>query len=64
MSSEMREWCRVEMRKINNSDDLTLLEFCYSLESGEEIKEYLTMYLGSAPAVQRLASEFITRKNF
>ena len=64
MSSEMKAWCKGEMRKLTNSDDLTLLEFCYSLQSDGEIKEYLSMYLGGSPSVNSFASEFITRKNF
>ena len=64
MSSEMKAWCRTEMRKITGSDDLTLLEFCYSLESDEEIREYLQMYLGSSAQVNTFAADFTLRKAF
>jgi len=30
-----REWCRAEMRALNNSDDMTLVDFLVSLPSGE-----------------------------
>ena len=64
MSSEMKAWCKQELKRIVGSDDLTLLEFCYSLESDAEVKEYLTMYLGNNALVGAFASEFIVRKGF
>ena len=64
MSSEMRAWCKAEMKKITGSDDLSLVEFCYSLESDAEIKEYLKMYLGSSEQVSAFAADFTLRKDF
>lgn len=52
MSQEMAEWCSSSIKRINGSDDITLLQFCMSLESGVEIREYLAAYLGSTPQVK------------
>ena len=60
----MKAWCVGEMKKLTGSEDLTLLEFCYSLESDSEIQEYLKMYLGNSPRVSSFASDFTLRKNF
>lgn len=53
MSREMSEWCSAQLRKITGSaDDLSaLMDFCVSLESASEIREYLSQYLGSSPQV-------------
>lgn len=63
MSGDMADWCSVQLKKINNSDDLTLVEFCMSLGSAVEIREYLAAYLGSTPQVSQFATEFIKRKD-
>ena len=51
MSVDMAEWCAQQLRKLNNSDDLTLVQFCMSLDSPVEVREYLADYLGSTPQV-------------
>lgn len=51
MSKEMTEWCTSQLKKLNGSQDLTLLEFCMTLKSSVEIREYLSDYLGSTPQV-------------
>ena len=51
MSKEFADWCGVQLKKLNGSDDITLMEFCMSLNSGVEVREYLSQYLGSSPAV-------------
>lgn len=51
MSREMAEWCASNLKKINGSDDITLMQFCMSLNSAIEIREYLAEYLGSSPQV-------------
>ena len=51
MSKDMADWCAGQMRKLNNTDDITLLQFCMSLESAVEVRQYLSEYLGSTPAV-------------
>jgi len=61
MSPDMRKWVRTQLPHLNASMDL--IEFCYSLESASEIREYLRDYLGSTPEVSSFASEFIARKS-
>lgn len=55
-------WCAAEIKKLNGSDDLTLIQFCYTLDSAVEIREYFAEYLGSTPQVSQFATEFIRRK--
>ena len=50
------------MQKINGSDDLTLVQFCLTLTDSDEIRQYLTAYLGSTPQVNNFATEFIKKK--
>jgi hypothetical protein len=52
MSKEMADWCTIQLRRINGSDDITLMHFCMSLNSGAEIRETLSSYLGSTPQVR------------
>lgn len=63
MTPELESWCKQQMKKLNGSDDLTLVAFCMTLNDSVEIKQYLTAYLGSTPQVNNFASEFINRKN-
>lgn len=51
MSKEMSDWCSAQLKKINGSNDLTLMEFCMSLKSPVDIREYFAQYLGSSPQV-------------
>ena len=51
MNSEMAEWCTQQLRRLANNDDLTLVQFCLTLESPVEVREYLAAYLGSTPQV-------------
>eukprot|EP01038_Epipyxis_sp_PR26KG_P004893 gene4893-6852_t len=64
MSKEMAEWCIAQLRKINNNDstDLTLMQFCMSLDSAVEVREYLSQYLGSSVQVTNFATDFIKFK--
>jgi hypothetical protein len=50
------------LKRINGSDDITLMLFCMSLQSPGEIREYLSEYLGSSPLVTTFASDFIQYK--
>eukprot|EP00557_Chaetoceros_sp_GSL56_P004917 CAMPEP_0176492920 /NCGR_PEP_ID=MMETSP0200_2-20121128/9277_1 /TAXON_ID=947934 /ORGANISM="Chaetoceros sp., Strain GSL56" /LENGTH=1074 /DNA_ID=CAMNT_0017890557 /DNA_START=216 /DNA_END=3440 /DNA_ORIENTATION=- len=63
MTPELESWCKQQMKKLNGSDDLTLVAFCMTLNDSVEIKQYLTAYLGSTPQVNNFASEFINRKH-
>ena len=62
MSPSLEKWCKEQMQKINKTDDLTLVSFCMTLTDPEEIRQYLTTYLGSTPQVSSFATEFINRK--
>jgi len=62
MTAQLEIWCKEQMRKLNGSDDLTLVAFCMTLTDPDEIRQYLTAYLGSSPQVNNFASEFINRK--
>jgi hypothetical protein len=50
-----REWCAQQMRALSGSDDVTLCEFLLTVEANSEVAEYITMYLGSSPAVSALS---------
>ncbi|KAJ0393726.1 hypothetical protein P43SY_004927 [Pythium insidiosum] len=52
----------LNLKAINGSEDLTLVEYCATLEDPGEIREYLAAYLGSTPRVSAFATEFIQRK--
>jgi len=56
-------WCKDQLMKLNGSDDLTLVSFCMTLTHADEIRQYITAYLGSSPQVNSFATEFINRKN-
>jgi len=62
MSPEMAQWCSSQLKKINGSEDLTLMQWCMTLQSATEIREYLAAYLGSTPQVSQFATEYIKRK--
>jgi PERQ amino acid-rich with GYF domain-containing protein len=51
MSATMHDWCVSSMRRLNGSDDITLLQFCMGVDSAVEIREYFSAYLGSTPQV-------------
>jgi len=62
MSPALESWCKEQMKKLNGSDDLTLIAFCMTLTDPVEIRQYLTAYLGSSAQVGSFATEFINRK--
>jgi hypothetical protein len=59
MSTEFRQWCVENAKKL--SADMSLLEFCFTLEDVSEIKDTIQGYLGSKQPVQTFAEEFIRR---
>lgn len=63
MSGDLSEWCAVQLKKLNNSDDLTLIHFCMTLDSPAEVREYLAAYLGSTPQVSQFATDFLKRRD-
>lgn len=63
MPPALQSWCKDQMKKLNGTDDLTLVSFCMTLTDPVEIRQYLTAYLGSSPQVNNFATEFIKRKD-
>lgn len=64
MSKDMAEWCSAQLKKLKGTDEaMELLQFCMSLKSSVEIREYLSQYLGSSPQVTNFATEFIKFKD-
>ena len=63
MSPALEKWCKDQMQKVNGTDDLTLVSFCMTLNDPDEIRQYLTAYLGSTSQVNNFATEFINRKS-
>jgi hypothetical protein len=61
-ASDLDSWCSEQLRKINGSDDMTLVHFCLSLDDNSEIRSYFSEVLGASPAVSAFATEFIRRK--
>lgn len=62
LPKEFLDWCLPTLRRMNANVDLTLIQFCFSLQSAGEIREYLAEYLGSTAIVSQFATEFIKRK--
>lgn len=62
MTPSFESWCKEQMEKLSGSNDLTLIQFCMTLTDAEEIRQYLTAYLGSTGQVNNFATEFIKRK--
>ena len=54
MPANTAEWCTAQLTKMKKSTDLTLIQFCYTLQSPVEIREYFAEYLGSTPEVCEL----------
>ncbi len=64
MSKDMADWCSVQLKRLKGSDEaMELLQFCMSLKSSGDIREYLSHYLGSSPQVTNFATEFIKYKD-
>lgn len=62
MSPTLEKWCKEQMQKISGGDDLTLVAFCMTLDDANEIRQYLTTYLGSTSQVNNFATDFINRR--
>jgi hypothetical protein len=50
------------MRALNDSDDLTLVDFLLSLPSAGEVTEYVQLYLGDSPRAAAFGNELIRAK--
>lgn len=62
MSPTLEKWCKDQMQRISGGDDLTLVAFCMTLDDANEIRQYLTTYLGATSQVNSFATEFINRR--
>lgn len=62
MPRELQTWCIREVRKINNSGDISIFEVCYKLNDPSTVREAFAQALGSTPRVSNLASEFIRKR--
>ena len=58
----LRAWCKVQMTQLNNSDDMTLVDFLLGLPSAGEVQEYVALYLGKTPQAMAFAAELIRQK--
>ena len=59
---DFKSFCRAEMRALNDSDDLTLVDFLLSLPSAGEVTEYVQLYLGNSPRAAAFGNELIRVK--
>ena len=50
------------MKMLNNSDDITLVDFLLALPSAGEVQEYVELYLGKTARAQAFAAELIRQK--
>ena len=62
MSPALEKWCKEQMQNISGGDDLTLVAFCMTLNDANEIRQYLTTYLGATFQVNNFATEFINKR--
>ena len=53
-----RDWCKGQMKLLNGSEDLTLVEFLMGLASSGETAEYIQLYLGNSPAGKPAVAAF------
>ena len=60
---EFDMWCREEMIALSGSDDISLLDFCISLEDAE-VLSYLQDYLGQSKSVVNFAKAFNKKRQF
>lgn len=58
----LRRWCKMQMSQLNNSDDMTLVDFLLGLPSAGEVQEYVALYLGKTPQAAAFAAELIRQK--
>lgn len=58
----LRAWCKAQMSQLNNSDDMTLVDFLLGLPSAGEVQEYVALYLGKTPQASAFAVELIRQK--
>lgn len=54
-------WCCSQVKKLGGTTDMSILQFCTTLEDPSEIRELIAGTLGSTPGVSAFATEFIKR---
>lgn len=59
--NEFDDWCQQEMLKLSGSDDISLLDFCISLDDSQ-VLSYLQDYLGQSKDVTNFAKSFIKKR--
>jgi len=65
ISPDFEEWCTKEIKSLNEKVDArTLIHFLMSLEGAEEIKSYISVYLGNAKQTNEFADNFVLHKRF
>lgn len=58
---EFDRWCGEQMLQLSGSDDISLLDFCISLDDSQ-VLSYLQDYLGQSKEVTHFAKTFIMKK--
>ena len=61
-TANFKDFCRAEMKALNDSDDLTLVDFLLSLPSAGEVTEYVQLYLGTTARAAAFGNELIRIK--
>jgi len=66
ISRDFEDWCLKQMSEIEgeNLDGRSLIHFLMTLNSGDEIREYILTYLGDSPKSREFADGFIQHKKF
>jgi len=65
ISSDFEEWCTKEIKSLNSEVDArTLIHFLMTCEGTDEIKQYISIYLGGSKQTNEFADNFILHKRF
>lgn len=59
---KFKQWCREQMVILTGTDDITVLEFCMSMTSYEEVKDVICEFIGTSSNVVKFVKEFYKRK--
>lgn len=63
LSSEFRDWCREQLKRLQGSEDLALVEVILSMASRSEVADTCQSYLGNKTGVGAFVAEFLKRKD-
>jgi len=64
MSTELREWSKIQLNELTGSSELTLAHYLMTLKSPLQIEEHAHSVLGNSPRVNEFIAEFIRHKEF